>query len=625
MNANPDQNHRILLIDDNRAIHEDFKKILCKKAAPDNLTEAEKSLFGDESPQIELPEFQIDSAFQGQEGLDLIEKSLQENRPYAMAFVDVRMPPGWDGVETTALIWEKYPDLQVVICTAYSDYSWEDMLKKLGYSDRLVILKKPFDNIEVLQLAISMTEKWRLYQQAKLRLDDLEKMVCVRTVELEKTNGELAAANDLLKLATERTQKMAEGALVASKAKSEFLANMSHEIRTPMNGVVGMVNLLLDTPLTAEQCEFAKTIKTSADALLSIINDILDFSKIEAGKMTFEKVDFELDDTIKKSVELFAPRAGQKGLALTYSIQEAIPTHLVGDPSRLRQILLNLISNAVKFTDKGEVVLEIMELDRNDGEIQLRFSVRDTGVGIPESTQKNLFQSFTQADASTTRKFGGTGLGLAICRKLVELMGGAIGVTSILGQGSTFWFTLPLARQTVSISPANSAVATLECLDGIQASPFVLNKVRIILAEDNKINQLVGLKQLKKLGCNNVRVVGTGIEAVEVWRQGTGGIILMDCQMPEMDGYEATRKIREWEIEKNLTRTRIIAMTANAMQGDRELCLAAGMDDYISKPVDALELEKALAKAALEPKRQDKVNAGEPVPEELCQLDYCVR
>src|SRR5882724_3252007 len=244
MNINPDKNHRILVIDDNKAIHEDFRKILCKqRAATNNLAEAEAELFGDDSSQINLPEFQIDSAFQGQEGLAMIEKSIQEGHPYAMAFVDVRMPPGWDGVETTAQIWQKYPDLQVVICTAYSDYSWEEMLKKLGYSDRLVILKKPFDNIEVLQLAISKTEKWRLYQQAKLRLDDLEEMVQERTAELQKTNAELAAANELLKLATEKTQKMAEGALVASKAKSEFLANMSHEIRTPMNGVLGMINL----------------------------------------------------------------------------------------------------------------------------------------------------------------------------------------------------------------------------------------------------------------------------------------------------------------------------------------------------------------------------------------------
>jgi signal transduction histidine kinase len=601
MNLDPNKNHRILVIDDNKAIHEDFRKILTRPKAPsNNLVETEAALFGEATAQIELPEFQIDSGFQGQEGFNLIEKSLQDNHPYALAFVDVRMPPGWDGVETTAKIWQKYPDLQVVICTAYSDYSWEEMLKKLGYSDRLIILKKPFDNVEVLQLAISMTEKWRLYQQAKLRLDDLEKMVHERTIALENTNADLMSANRLLMLATEKTQKMAEAALVASKAKSEFLANMSHEIRTPMNGVIGMIDLLLDTNLTHEQREFSRTIKISADSLLSIINDILDFSKIEAGKMTFEKLGFDLQETVKNSIELFSPRAEAKGLALSYVINEEVQTQVVGDSSRLRQVLLNLLGNAVKFTDKGTVSLEIMQLGETDGEIKLQFAVRDTGIGIPEEAQKNLFRSFTQADTSTTRRFGGTGLGLAICRRIVELMGGSINVTSTLGKGSTFLFDIPFAKQKLAIPSVNRS-ARSECSNNAPAATESFtdsNGNRVLLAEDNKINQLVGMKQLNKLGYN-VDIVANGREAVEAWQREKYGVILMDCQMPEMDGYEAARKIRELEMEQNLPPAQIIAMTAHAMQGARDLCLAAGMDDYIAKPVDKDELKKALEKAAM--------------------------
>jgi CheY-like chemotaxis protein len=341
--------------------------------------------------------------------------------------------------------------------------------------------------------------------------------------------------------------------------------------------------------LTPEQYDFANTNKISADALLSIINDILDFSKIEAGKMTFEKVAFDLRETVKHSVELLAPRARDKGLALNCSIPPNLPTQLVGDPSRLRQILLNLLSNAVKFTEQGEVSLEIKQLDETSEDVGLSFSVRDTGIGISEENQKKLFQSFNQADASTTRRFGGTGLGLAICRKLVELMNGSLTLTSSPGKGSTFSFTLRYARQN---SPAPSAPKLVTAISGPSE---IASGLRVLLAEDNPVNQMVGVKQLKKLGCV-VDVVKNGLEAVEAWQKGKYQAILMDCEMPELNGYEAARKIRELETAQNMSPVRIIAMTAHAMQGDRERCLAAGMNDYVARPVESKALKEALGK-----------------------------
>ena len=591
MSIDPLKNHRILVIDDNRAIHQDFRKVLATSARkPRALIDAGAALFGDTVTPFQLPVFEIDSAYQGQEGLDLIEKSLRDKRPYAMAFVDVRMPPGWDGVKTTAKIWERYSDLQVVICTAYSDYSWEDMLRELGYSDRLVILKKPFDNIEVLQLAISMTERWRLYQQAKLRLDDLEKMVQERTVALEAANADLEKANQLLKASTEKAQTMAEVALVANEAKSEFLANMSHEIRTPMNGVLGMVNVLLDGDLSPSQRRSAQSIKISADALLSIINDILDFSKIEAGKMTFEIIDFELHEALKHTIELMTMQAREKGLALGFSIKQGTYTRLFGDPTRLKQVLLNLLSNAIKFTPQGKVSLEISQISEREEEVELSFSVKDTGIGMSEEAQRKLFQSFSQADASTTRRFGGTGLGLAICRKLVELMGGTIEVTSSPGNGSNFSFSLSFAKQSADAIP--QPINKTQSL----SFPVLPDDFHMLIAEDGKVNQLVALEVLKKLGYT-ADIVCNGREAVEAWVKNKYDIILMDCHMPEMDGYQATQKIREVEAEQNLKPTQIIAMTASAMTGDREFCLASGMDDYTTKPMDRHALGTALKKA----------------------------
>jgi PAS domain S-box-containing protein len=690
-------NHRILVIDDNQAIHDDLRKILIGEVqSREYLQEDEALLFGKET--VPIARFEIDSAYRGQEGLAKLEQSLAEGRPYALAFVDIRMPPGWNGVETIARLWQAYPDLQVVICTAYSDYSWSDMQRRLGQSENLLILKKPFDNIEVVQLAHALTRKWLAGSQARARLEDLDLMVARRTAELEAANRRIqkqleekaaaeaafhtvfesspigitlsdlngryvdvnhateeltgtpkaaAIGRDPVELgwgatrgefgavlreldegrpidAREITYRNAElggrtgllwarrvaiggtgyslcfvldiserkrmeeelvrarlGADAAARAKSQFLANMSHEIRTPLNGILGLSLLIEEESLPDHLRPMMGLIRTSGEVLRRVLDDVLDYSKIDSGKLELEEEPFDLKACLQWSLELFRKAAAEKNLELRLSFDARLPARVSGDASRLRQVTANLVSNAVKFTDRGSIEIEAQPAGTapRHGRHLIRISVRDTGIGIPEDRIGRLFQSFSQVDASTTRRYGGTGLGLAISQRLVEMMGGEMRVESRAGQGTIFEFTFS-AGIAAAAEPAAEA-----------AGGGDLGTLKVLVAEDNRVNQVVVMRMMQKLGCQ-ADLACDGASAIEKVEANDYDVVLMDVQMPEVDGLEATRRIRRMLNARS--RVPIVALTASATNDDRSACLAAGMNDHLSKPIEMQALRLAL-------------------------------
>ena len=518
----------------------------------------------------------------GLAALDAVRSAIQDGRPISLAFVDLQLNSTWDGLETLRRIWDVDGDVQAVLCTGDPSAARQALSGLKSRHDQLLFLQKPFGTLDVSQLARALTTKWDLCRQMRRHADVLERTVAERTSAILETHRALLEANAELEEARDQAE-------AANRAKSQFLANMSHEIRTPMTAVLGFLEILEDPDLpAADREDCLRTIRSNANRLLSIINDILDLSRVESGLLSVDHDEFDPRELLDEVIALLQVRARARGLVLAAAYGISVPERVVADASRMRQILLNLIGNAIKFTEAGRVDIRMTCVESPVGPLRLNIAVQDTGIGIAPARMAEIFQPFAQADSSTTRQYGGTGLGLTISRQLARLLGGDVSVTSRPNEGSTFEVHLP-----VTAVPASQTQAALTQIVPSISSEEVFAGLRVLLAEDSVDLAGLYMRLLGRAGAS-VTLVTNGRQAVHAaltaQQEGTlFDVVLMDMQMPELDGYAATQELRDAGYAGL-----IIACTAHAMSGDRERCLEAGCDAYVGKPASLAMLAETI-------------------------------